>query len=298
MSEQSDQRDRSDRSDRSDRGGRSAPNHPRRERLLGDWHSTLQSTAARCRGLVKEIVVVEETDSTQDEARRRGASPGLMVVAGRQCRGRGRLGRTWLDSADAGVALSVVVPAMNAARLAVAAAVGTARACSRVALASRSAIWQRTRRNPDGPSATLPFFGLKWPNDVYVEGRKLAGVLIESDGDSAIIGIGINVSQLEWPEALRTRAVSLRQLEIECDRLAVIESLLVALGEAMQESEAKLVEAFRARDTLVNTRRRLLVGELELEGVVVALDPLRWLRLRLDDDRVVDCDAAITRVLG
>lgn len=275
-----------------DRGRREA-----RDACAG-WCSALTSAAARSAGLVDEVVVLEEVDSTQDEVRRRGARPGLMVVAGRQVRGRGRLGRTWLDSNDAGVALSVVVPAMDAAKLAVAAAVGTARACSKVALAAQAARWQQCRLDPGTPSAALPFFGLKWPNDVYVAGRKLAGVLIESDGAAAIIGVGINVAQVEWPAELKSCAVSMRQLQIDCNRLAVMEALVVSLGEALKESEAKLIEAFRARDILVNTRRRLMVGEQELEGVIVALDPLRWLRIRLDDDRLVDCNCAITRVIA
>ena len=73
---------------------------------------------------------------------------------------------------------------------------------------------------------------VKKPNDVLLEGRKLAGVLIEQSDDLAVIGIGINVLQREWPAELVETAISLRQGGVDIDRLEVLELLLPDLVKA------------------------------------------------------------------
>ena len=78
--------------------------------------------------------------------------------------------------------------------------------------------------------ASPPRLSIKWPNDVLAEGRKLAGILCERNGDTVIAGIGLNVNQIEFAPELSARAVSLAQLAGRpFDRAAVLEAVLKSL---------------------------------------------------------------------
>ncbi|MBS3942240.1 MAG: biotin--[acetyl-CoA-carboxylase] ligase [Actinobacteria bacterium] len=133
---------------------------------------------------------VAETGSTNDlalELVRAGAAPGLIVVANRQTSGRGRQGRTWLDGPrlDSSLMLTAVVPVppVHATLAPLAAGVATADALRR--------------------AGTTPW--LKWPNDVLIDERKAAGILVEQHNvggdDLLLIGIGINI---DWRGVDRT----------------------------------------------------------------------------------------------
>jgi BirA family biotin operon repressor/biotin-[acetyl-CoA-carboxylase] ligase len=158
------------------------------------------------------VLVLRETASTQDAARSCACAAGTVVTAWRQTAGRGRVGRSWHDPRGEGVAVTFAAAAGAPEILALAPAVGTAEAVE--ALTGRPC-------------------GLKWPNDVLVEGRKLAGVLVEQSGPLAWIGIGLNVSQASWPADLAARAVSLRQLGAAIDRLDALEVLVPAVIGAL-----------------------------------------------------------------
>ena len=73
---------------------------------------------------------------------------------------------------------------------------------------------------------------MKAPNDVLLDGRKLAGVLIEQTDDIAVIGVGINVGAMAWPPELEGQAVSLYEAGVDIERIAVLELLLPPLVAA------------------------------------------------------------------
>jgi BirA family transcriptional regulator, biotin operon repressor / biotin---[acetyl-CoA-carboxylase] ligase len=142
--------------------------------------------------------------STNDEAFRRareGAPEGLVVVAGHQTAGKGRLGRSWFDEAGRSLMFSILLkptlPLRSFPLLALALASAVADAGSEIA----------------GEPLTI-----KWPNDVLHRGRKLCGVLAESralragEAPALVLGAGVNVNLLEWdfPPELRPSATSLR----------------------------------------------------------------------------------------
>ena len=150
-----------------------------------------------------QLVVVEETGSTNDlawEAEARGSPEGFVVFAERQTAGRGRYGRHWESAPYQGLWFSVLLrPPVTLNE--------SPRLTSLLAGVAAATIIGET-----GCAVSI-----KMPNDIYVAGRKIAGVLVEgrtaSDGSYvAVAGLGMNVNQTleDFPEELRATAGSLR----------------------------------------------------------------------------------------
>ena len=169
----------------------------RSDRLVADE----LRAALRASGIENEIVVVEEAGSTNDlawEAASRGAAAGFAVFAERQTAGRGQYGRRWESAAGKGLWFSVVLrPPITLSE------------SPRLTLLLADAV-ARTITKEIGCATSI-----KPPNDIYVAGRKIAGILVEgrtvSDGSYvAVAGIGVNVNQtlVDFPEELRASAGS------------------------------------------------------------------------------------------
>lgn len=166
------------------------------------------------------IVHLDETGSTADAARElveKGTAEGTVVVAESQLHGRGRLGRHWETPPGQAIAMSVVLySGLSPTRtplLSLATAVAAARAIATVA-------------------AVQP--ALKWPNDIYLDGLKLGGVLVEMSAEldrvSWIIdSIGINVNNSFRGTALEKTAVSLA--ESTGRKISRLELMAALLGE-------------------------------------------------------------------
>jgi BirA family transcriptional regulator, biotin operon repressor / biotin---[acetyl-CoA-carboxylase] ligase len=164
----------------------------------------LRSALEGCR-IGNEIVVVEETSSTNDlawEAAESGAEAGFVAIAERQTKGRGQYGRRWESAPYQGLWLSVLLkPAMTLRE--------SPRLTALLAEVVSATIAAETGTSP----------AIKPPNDIYLSGRKVAGVLVEGrtapDGSYvAVAGIGINVHQTsdDFPEELRGTAGSLAMM--------------------------------------------------------------------------------------
>lgn len=227
---------------------------------LARWQQGLAATCARAT-LFREAFVLAEVASTQDALETRSARPGTFVTTLRQTQGRGRFGRSWEDTAEAGVAVTFVIDAQPSERLVLASAVAAAEACER-------SLGRRV--------------GIKWPNDVVVDGRKLSGVLIERRDERALVGIGINVRQVSFPEPLSKRATSLAMLGARVDRLDVLATLVETLDRALVASDETLVAAFLERDALQGQRALFATPAGPVEGEVRAVDPMRGLVVRTD----------------
>lgn len=224
------------------------------------WQARLDDA---CGGLhaIRRVVALAETASTQDAPETRAAPAGTLVTAWRQTAGRGRFGRNWADTGTEGVAASFVVEAQSGERLALIGAIAAAEACE---------------------AALGAPVGIKWPNDTFVSGRKLAGVLIERRGDLAVIGIGINVSQQEFPPELSSRATSLAMLGAHADRIEVLCALVRSLDHALAATDESLVAGFHARDALRGTRALFATPEGPVEGEVRSIDPMHGLVVRTE----------------
>lgn len=176
-------------------------------------------------------------DSTNTRARRlviAGAPDGTLVTASEQSAGRGRQGRSWTAPAGSALLCSVVVrrpPPLLSVRAGVAVAdtvdhfVGSGEAAAAL---------------------------IKWPNDVLLGGRKVAGVLVEGRPaeDWSVVGVGLNVavSVLEFPRELRDTAgtLGLEPAAIE----PVLAALVASLERWVSEPGERVLEALRARDAL------------------------------------------------
>ena len=169
------------------------------------------------------------TDSTNLRARElamAGTPHGTLVTAGEQSAGRGRQGRTWVAPPGRALLMSVVVrdpPPM----LPLIAAVAVADVCGRDAQ-------------------------IKWPNDVLLDGRKVAGILVEGRPQEgwAVLGIGLNVavSTDDLPEELRDRATGLGREPSDVD--VFLADLLNVLDRRLLEGPATTLDAWRRRDAL------------------------------------------------
>ena len=190
---------------------------------------------------------------------------GAIATADHQTGGRGRLGRRWIEAPGTAVIVSVLLrppPERRAPELSLVAAVAAS-------LALDDAI---------GPAKAR----IKWPNDLLVDGRKVAGILAEMKGAAVVLGIGVNVNQTaaELPQGTKLEAASLRSLDgVDRDREAVLASLLGHLDRVYAEWRAgglaTLHPDLAARDFLLGRR----VGAGEAVGVAAGIDELGRLRL-------------------
>ncbi|MCA9290797.1 MAG: biotin--[acetyl-CoA-carboxylase] ligase [Phycisphaerales bacterium] len=239
------------------------------------WPDRLEAVAATTRRFDR-VCVVRETGSALDAARRFDAGPGTIVSAWRQTAGRGRLGRAWADTAGHGVAIVLVVAPTAPERLAIATAVGVAEALDRQA-----------------PGTV----GIKWPNDLVVDERKIGGILVEQDAARALVGIGINVGQETWPEDLAARAVSLRQVGVCVDRLDVQADVIRAVDAALDRPLADLAAAFDDRNVLRDRDVTIGAGGRTVTGRLVRWCPTEGLIVRTSEGTVA-MPAATSTVVG
>jgi BirA family transcriptional regulator, biotin operon repressor / biotin---[acetyl-CoA-carboxylase] ligase len=182
----------------------------------------LQGRLVRPGSLWSQIDVLAETESTNAvvaAAARAGAAEGLLVAAEYQSAGRGRLGRTWTTPARSALLMSALL------RPTTVAAVRWPWLGLLVPLAVAAAV----RRVGEIPAQ------VKWPNDVLVEDRKLAGILLERvDGPAAVVGIGLNVT-LREDERPHPAATSLAlEGAATTDRATVMAAVLRELATRYQ----------------------------------------------------------------
>ena len=224
------------------------------------WPDALEAAIAAAGPPLARLVLLRETASTQDHARAAAPPPGTVVAAWRQTAGRGRLGRAWADTGTEGVAVTFVLPDMPPE-----------------SLAMRSAVAAATAVRAFVPGERV---GIKWPNDVVADGRKLAGVLVERTGGAALVGIGVNVLQAAFPAPLDATAASIAMLAAAPDRLDVLSELVRAVARAVAMDAADVTRTYRSLDRLSGRPCAFSTPSGRVEGVVEEVDPLRGIRVR------------------
>jgi BirA family biotin operon repressor/biotin-[acetyl-CoA-carboxylase] ligase len=191
--------------------------------LPADIERALAACAARRGRLGQPCLYFPVLGSTNDVAAhlaQESGAEGTVVLADEQTAGRGRRGRTWFSPPGSGLYVSVVLQPARAS--------DGARATSLLTLAAGVALAEGVLAATGLPTA------LKWPNDLYVGRRKLAGILAESVGERpshVVLGYGINLLRTALPAELADRATTLEvELGRPVDRALVFEETLASLA--------------------------------------------------------------------
>jgi BirA family transcriptional regulator, biotin operon repressor / biotin---[acetyl-CoA-carboxylase] ligase len=263
---------------------------------LSDDPQVLAAVAASTRWTaVEHHPTVTSTNDVALAALHEGAAVGLVVVADRQTAGRGRAGRRWTDDVEGrtgpgnlAVTLTLRAPELH---------LGLVPLATGLAVADAYA--------PAGAPPTL-----KWPNDVLLDGRKAAGILVEHHsigadrvaGTVLLLGCGLD---LDWRDVSRdaTAAAWVSLAEVvggDVDRAAVLAALLVALDHHLGEAErdpARLREGYTARCTTIGERvEAVLPGGVTLTGTALGIDETGRLELETDHDVVAVTAGDVTHL--
>jgi BirA family biotin operon repressor/biotin-[acetyl-CoA-carboxylase] ligase len=218
----------------------------------------------------------ETIDSTMLEAARladAGCEPGTVVIADEQTAGQGRHGRSWHSEPNSGLYISIVLrPDLQSESLPV--------LTLALGLAVAEAVGDATGLTCD----------LRWPNDVMLESRKVAGILVQLINAAAVAGIGINVNHARFPPEIAAEATSLR---IVSNRRHSREHLLVAVLDVVEQysgilssqgGRESILKMFCARSSYAQNKRvKVEQGAAVLEGVTAGLDASGFLIVRKDD---------------
>ena len=195
----------------------------------------------------------------------RGAAEGCVVVANAQSAGRGRHGRSWVSPPGAGLYVSAVLRPPD-------------RALPLLTIAAGVAVAEGIQ------AATGLTVDVKWPNDVYAHGRKVAGILAEASSSNAgaiqhvVVGAGINVMPAAYPPEIVLRATSLEtELGRPVDRGLVLTEYLCALAARyadLQHARGDAVaEAWRTRAaSMLGRRVQWDTADGAAEGIALDID--------------------------
>jgi len=213
------------------------------------------------------LLELDEIDSTNQEAKRRaaaGVTSPLWIMAVRQSEGRGRRGNAWQSLAGNLAATLLIRPERRAAE------------CAQLSFAAALAVSDMLARF--APHAGL---GLKWPNDVLADGRKIAGILLESesrsDGMAAWLAVGIGVNLAAFPDDVDFPATSLAVQGIlpPTPRDAMLD-LAAAFAKWYEvwrtQGFSPVREAWLARASGLGSRIRARLTNEEITGVLQGID--------------------------
>lgn len=247
----------------------------------------------------RDIRVFKETASTSDITQKLaedGVPEGAVVFAEAQTKGRGRLGRQWLSPPGKGLWLSVLLrpalPPQQATQITVAAAVALARA-----------VEAQTGLPPE----------IKWPNDLLIGGKKVAGILTEMNAElerihSLILGLGLNVDQSasDFPPTLRASVSSLRLATgATVDRPELAARLLrefdADYARVVQGQFRAVAEEWERRCTTLGQRVVIHCGGRRVAGRAESLDAEGALLLRTEHgrlERIVGGDVTVEKAAG
>jgi BirA family biotin operon repressor/biotin-[acetyl-CoA-carboxylase] ligase len=242
----------------------------------------------------RDIRVFEQTTSTNDVAARLaqdGVNEGVVVFAESQSKGRGRLGRTWMSPPRKGLWFSVLLrPQMHpqsATQLTVASATALVRA-----------IRQQTQIVPE----------IKWPNDILIHGKKVAGILTELTAElervkDIVLGIGVDVNIADFPADLRKSATSLKiETGATVDRPALAAAMLRELdrdyARVCAGEFADVADEWQQHCSTIGQHVNIRLGERVVRGVAESLDGEGAMLLRTEHghlERIIGGDVTIEK---
>lgn len=227
-----------------------------------------------------KYIEYDSVDSTNSEARRLmqcgKLKPPAVLTAKVQTAGRGRQGRSFYSPADTGIYMSIVTELpgdVDDIQL----------LTVRVSLAVYDAIYDVTGIKT----------GIKWVNDLYLDHKKVCGILTEIvyceaiDNNAAIIGIGINISTEDFPDELSDKAGSLGIYGMHIERLK--EAILKKTTEYILDTGTrypdarKLIETYKERSIVIGNKVSYAKNGIAVEGTAVGIDEKGALIVELND---------------
>lgn len=209
---------------------------------------------------------VVSTNTLALQLAEKGAPEGTVVISESQKQGRGRMGRTWVSQPEIGIYLSLIlrpnfVP-MKAPQITFMSAIAMVEALEQAL----------------GIHATI-----KWPNDVMINGKKVAGILTELKAEMecvhyVIVGIGINVNQTKFPRAFRDKVTSVcLEVKEKVSRVKIVQTLLQCLerwyGITLEDRGERTFERWRELSGTLGNRVEVNLGNEIVKGLATRLGP-------------------------
>ena len=243
----------------------------------------------------QNVYYFTETDSTNIQAKRmgdQGAPHGTLAAAGQQTAGKGRRGRTWESPADQNIYMSLLLrPEIAPVKAPMLTLV--------MAYAAAMALRECTGLDVQ----------IKWPNDLVINGKKICGILTEMSTEIdyinyVVIGTGINVNQMEFPEEIAEIATSLAiEMGHSVNRAKVVAAVLEAFEEDYEKfleagDLAGLKEAYEAVLANKDQPVRVLDPKEPFEGVALGITPTGELRVQKEDGTITEVHSGEVSVRG
>lgn len=203
-----------------------------------------------------KLIFLEKVDSTNEYLKRVDFCHGLCVVAKKQTGGKGRRGKKWISEEEKGLYVSFMFSPINP------------KIASLSSLAFGVAVINTLKGLDDR-------FYLKWPNDIYINGKKVSGILPELLSDRLIAGIGINLSYSEEELlSLDVPATSLLVEGISFDRQKLLEKLIFEVNRYYNKLSKGMfdVKEFEKSCPLIGKRVTVIEGNRRYTGRALGID--------------------------
>ncbi|WP_346912583.1 biotin--[acetyl-CoA-carboxylase] ligase [Clostridium sp.] len=245
----------------------------------------------------RSFIHYDEVDSTNVQCRKECSNnpiEGMMITAEEQTSGKGRLGRSWVSPKGTGIWMSIVLKPNISPMVA-----------PRATLIGAAAVY--TALKDMGISV-----GIKWPNDIVINGKKICGILTEMNAEIervnyVIMGIGINVNMESFPEELKEKATSLKnELGNEVDRKRLVANILNNLEDFYEDFKntgdiSRVIGICREGSILINKEVRVINGNDEVICTVIDIDDDGELIVNHKDgtvNRVISGEVSVRGIYG
>jgi BirA family biotin operon repressor/biotin-[acetyl-CoA-carboxylase] ligase len=227
---------------------------------------------------MSRVLWYESLDSTMTEAARlarEGAASGTVVAAREQTAGQGRHGRHWISKPGDGLYATFLyrlnIDAAGIPCLTLAMGLAVAEALTNLTGAS---------------------FDIRWPNDILWQGKKVCGILARLEDTAVTGGVGINLTQRDFPNDLRTPAASLWQItRRDFTPEQALEPLLSSMDDHIRVLEVQgreaIIRLFSQASSFVSNRRvQVDLDGRTIKGITAGLDEFGFLRVQKEDGRI------------
>ncbi len=140
---------------------------------------------------------------------------------------------------------------------------------------------------------------IKWPNDIYINNKKAAGILIQTSVQSqrmnwAIIGIGININQKTFPKQIPNPASVIQYKKTVSDLNKVLDNFIKAFNKRYSQLEAGKIDLIDEQYSeylyLINSSSKFIINEKKIQATIMGVNQYGWLQLSVSDGKIVECD--------